>query len=116
MVAPPSTGPATARTASRARWVSGPVAVMVAGSQAVTPWPARKRAMRTSPSGGGAHDVHPDRAVDMQVDEAGQGDQAVGGEQVGPGLDPRRGPALAHGRDPAALQGDPCPRATPRPE
>ena len=31
--------------------MSGPVAVMVAGSQAVTPWPAKKRAMRASPSG-----------------------------------------------------------------
>ena len=113
MVAPPSTGPAAARTASRARSVSGPVAVMVAGSQAVTPWPAKKRAMRAQPVGVGVQHVHPDRAVGVQVDEAGHGHQAVGGEHVGPGAGARRRLALAHGRDPAALHGDPAPRPLP---
>src|SRR4029450_3424680 len=35
------------------------------------------------PVGVGVHDLDSDGAVDVQVDEAGQGDQAVGGQQVG---------------------------------
>jgi hypothetical protein len=62
------------------------------------------------PVGVGVHDLDVDGPVDVQVDEAGHGDQAVGGQQVGPGAGVRRGLALAHGRDPAALHGDPAPR------
>ena len=61
----------------------------------------------------GIHHVHPDRAVDVEVDEAGHGHQAVGGEHVGAGARSRRRLALAHGRDPPALHGDPAPRPLP---